>query len=291
MDVRHLHYFTEVARHRNFTRASEVLHISQPSLSKMVKSLEEELGTTLLDRSAKKIELTDAGMIVYEQAESILSSLHDLSNSLYDLMHLKKGTIKIGIPPIIGTLFFPSIIKSFREKYPDIQLQLIEYGAKKMQKIVEQGAVDVGVVLLPVDEDIFSATPLAKETLQLVVHKSHPFANHSTISLKELKDEIFISFHEDFTMYEMVYNECLKSGFEPNIAYKSSQWDFIGEMVAANLGIALFPYSLCEKLDLEHVKVIHLENAIPWELALIAKKDRYISYATQAFIDHIKSTV
>lgn len=97
-------------------------------------------------------------------------------------------------------------------------------------------------------------------------------AQHSTISLKELKDETLISFHEDFTMHEMVYNECLKNGFTPNIAFKSSQWDFIGELVAANLGIALFPYSLCEKLDLEHVKVINLENAIPWEIALIVKK-------------------
>ena len=79
-----------------------------------------------------------------------------------------------------------------------------------MQKFVEQGEVDVGVVLLPVDENMFFTTPLARETLQLVVHKSHPLAQHSTISLKELKDETLISFHEDFTMHEMVYNECLK---------------------------------------------------------------------------------
>ncbi len=291
MDVRHLHYLTEVAKYKNFTRASEALHISQPSLSKMVKSLEEELGTPLFDRAGKQVQLTDAGIIVYEQAESILSSLRDLSDSLYDLMHLKRGTIKIGIPPIIGTLFFPTIIKAFREQYPEIDIQLVEYGAKRMQKFVEQGEVDVGVVLLPVDENMFFTTPLARETLQLVVHKSHPLAQHSTISLKELKDETLISFHEDFTMHEMVYNECLKNGFTPNIAFKSSQWDFIGELVAANLGIALFPYSLCEKLDLEHMKVINLENAIPWEIALIVKKDRYISYATQAFIDYIKSTV
>lgn len=94
MDVRHLHYLTEVAKHKNFTRASEALHISQPSLSKMVKSLEEELGTPLFDRAGKQVQLTDAGIIVYEQAESILSSLRDLSDSLYDLMHLKEEPSK-----------------------------------------------------------------------------------------------------------------------------------------------------------------------------------------------------
>lgn len=71
---------------------------------------------------------------MYEQAESIIASLRDLSNSLYDLMHLKRGIIKIGIPPIIGTLFFPRIIKSFREQYPDVQIQMIEYGAKRWRK-------------------------------------------------------------------------------------------------------------------------------------------------------------
>ncbi|WP_110111709.1 LysR family transcriptional regulator [Bacillus sp. CGMCC 1.16541] len=289
MDVRHLHYFSEVAKHGSFTRASEALHISQPSLSKMVKSLESELGVMLIDRSGKRLQLTDAGKIVYQQADGILSSLRDLSNSLYDLMHLQKGTIKIGLPPLIGTLFFPRIIKSFYTTYPEIQVKLIEYGAKKMQKILEIGEVDIGIALLPVDEQKFSTIPFVKERLQLAVHKSHPLSHRQSISLKELQDESFILFHEDFTMHELIYNECIKYGFTPKIAYTSSQWDLIGEMVAANLGITLFPYSICQKLNKEQISIIELEAEIPWDLALIVKKNRYISFATQAFIDHMKS--
>ncbi|MDQ0243933.1 DNA-binding transcriptional LysR family regulator [Bacillus fengqiuensis] len=289
MDVRQLQYFYEVAKQKSFTKAAEVLHISQPSLSKMVKSLEDEIGIKLIDRSGKRIQLTDAGEIVFQQAEAVLRSLNDLSNSLYDLMNLKRGTIKFGIPPIIGTLFFPRIMKSFRDSYPLIHIQMIEFGAKKMERIVEQGEVDVGVVLLPVDDTKFEFIPFAKEKLQVVMPKKHSFSKRKFVSLTELKDESFIMFHEDFSMHEIIYNECLRAGFQPNIAYTSSQWDFIGEMVAANLGIALFPQSICQKLNHDQVSIIDLDDIIPWELGLIIKKDRYISIATKAFLDHLQS--
>lgn len=119
MDIRHLTYFMEVAKHKSFTKASESLHLSQSTLSKVVKSLEEELNIELFDRSAKNIQLTDTGEIVLTEAEKILESLDDLSHHLYDLMNLKQGKIKVGIPPIIGFVFFPKIMKGFKGLYPD----------------------------------------------------------------------------------------------------------------------------------------------------------------------------
>ncbi|KOO50546.1 LysR family transcriptional regulator [Priestia koreensis] len=291
MDIRQLQYFTEVARQKSFTKAADVLHVSQPSLSKMVKVLEDELGVTLIDRSARRIQLTDAGDIVYHQAENVLSSLRDLSNSLYDLMHIQKGRIKIGIPPIIGSLFFPHIMKSFRQTYPDISIRMIEFGAKRMERIVEEGEVDIGVVLLPVNEELFRTIPFAREKLQVALPKDHHLAQHKKIAFHELKDESFILFHEDFSMHEMIYRECVQAGFKPTIAYQSTQWDFIAEMVAASMGIALFPQSICQKLDRDQIQVVDLENSIPWDLAIIIRKDRYVSFATNAFIEHIKSVI
>src|SRR4051812_4357582 len=119
MDVRQLTYFIEVAKYKSFTKASTSLHLSQSTLSKVVKSLEEELNVELIDRSAKKIKLTEAGEIIYAEGEKIMESLDDISTHLYDLMNLKKGKIKMGIPPIIGFLFFPKIIKEFNQMYPD----------------------------------------------------------------------------------------------------------------------------------------------------------------------------
>ena len=131
MDIRHLTYFIEVAKYKSFTQASKSLHLSQSTLSKVVKSLEEELNVELIDRSAKKIKLTDAGEIVFAESEKIMESLNDLSIHLYDLMNLKKGKIKAGIPPIIGFLFFPKIIKGFNNLYPDIKIKISEDDSKK----------------------------------------------------------------------------------------------------------------------------------------------------------------
>lgn len=139
MDIRQLTYFIEVGKYKSFTKASKSLHLSQSTLSKVVKSLEEELNVELIDRSAKKIKLTEAGEIILAEGEKIMESLEDISVHLYDLMNLRKGKIKLGIPPIIGFLFFPKIIKEFNELYPDIKIQIFEDDSKTVKQKVFGG--------------------------------------------------------------------------------------------------------------------------------------------------------
>ncbi|MBN8194077.1 LysR family transcriptional regulator [Bacillus sp. NTK074B] len=284
MDIRQLTYFNEVAKYKSFTKASNVLHLSQPTLSKMVRSLEDELDMELIDRSARQIELTEAGEIVYEQGQVILESLDHLSTHLYDLMNLKKGKIKIGIPPLIGFLFFPSIIKKFKTLYPDVQIQLNEFGANKVEEEVGDGKLDLGVVVLPMDEDEFDVVPFVSEKHMLFVHHSHPLAGKESVEMQELHDEDFILFSEDFALHDKIIDECRKAGFHPKIAYESSQWDFIGEMIGQNLGISIFPQSISKKVDQNVVKSIPIVNpTVPWNLGIITKKGRYESYAVREF--------
>ena len=134
--------------------------MSQSTLSKVVKSLEEELNLELIDRSAKNIELTEAGVIVLAEGEMIIESINDLSIHLYDLMNLKKGKIKIGLPPIIGFLFFPKIIKGFNNLYPDIKIKLFEEDSRKVKQEIRDGILDLGVVMLPVDKRSLMLFPL-----------------------------------------------------------------------------------------------------------------------------------
>ena len=181
MDIRHLTYFIEVAKNKSFTKASQSLHLSQSTISKVVKSLEEELHVELIDRSTKKIELTEAGEIVLAEGEMIMDSLNDLSTHLYELMNLKKGKIKIGIPPIIGFLFFPKIIKGFNNLYPDIKIKIFEDDSQKVKQEVRDGKLDLGVVMLPVDEKEFDVVPFVCEELSLFVHHSHPLAQRKKL--------------------------------------------------------------------------------------------------------------
>src|SRR5699024_4951755 len=144
MDIRHLEYFTEVAKQLNFTKAASVLHISQPSLSKTIKSIEDELGVPLFNRSFRNLELTDAGRALLHNAKHVLQAYQNLTNELNDVMNLKKGEIHIGIPPIIGAAFCSSLITQYKELYPSIDVILSEVGTNTIKEGIYDGSLDVG---------------------------------------------------------------------------------------------------------------------------------------------------
>lgn len=288
MDIRQLSYFIEVAKFKSFTKAANAMHLSQPSLSKMVKNLEDELDVVLFDRSARQIVLTDAGEVVFEQAQKILNGLNDLSASLYDVMNLQKGKIKVGIPPVISTLFFPTIIAEFQKSYPAISIMLAEDGAKKVEKKVIEGEVDLGFVMLPVDETKFDVEPFVHQEIKLLVHESHPLADRETIDLIEFKNDPFLLLSKEFSLNSRTIEFCRSQGFEPRIAYESSQWDFIVGMVEKNLGITLMPELICQRVKDGPIKTLSLSTAFPWKLGIIMAKNRYVPYTSRSFISLVK---
>ncbi|MFB5266866.1 cidABC operon transcriptional activator CidR [Paenibacillus enshidis] len=290
MDIRHLQYFLEVARQRSFTKAAQSLFITQPTISKTIKGLEDELGVVLLDRIGKRIELTDAGRVIETQAQNIVKSFQNLSSELGDLMDLRKGHIRIGLPPMVGSSFFPMVIGEFHKEYPEVTLQLFEDGAKKVEIDVASGALDIGVVVLPTGSDIFDSFSFVKEKLNLLVHPEHPLAGRTRVALSELAEDAFILFQENFALHDRIIEECVRAGFQPRVVYESSQWDLISEMVAAKLGIALLPETICRDMDPRRVKVIPLTDpVIPWHLAMIWRKDRYLSFAAREWISFTQS--
>ncbi|PAE19162.1 LysR family transcriptional regulator [Bacillus sp. 7504-2] len=287
MELRQLKYFLTIAKCKSITNAAEILHISQPALSKMMKGLEEELGMTLLLRSNKSNELTDAGLIVMEYAQKIFSEIDNMTTTLNDLTNLKRGEIQIGLPPIIGSLFFPNIMANFHKEYPNIKMNVTEYGAAKVVKSVKDGELDLGVAVLPVDGRTFNIYPIVEERMKLLVHHEHRLASLKKVHLKELKDEELIFYHEDFALHDIMWKKFIESGFEPKILFKSSQWDLMSEMVAANLGVTILPESICNRVMNKRIRIIELIPITPWNLALITKKDKYLSYAGRTFIDYI----
>ncbi|MGN7359174.1 cidABC operon transcriptional activator CidR [Paenibacillus sp. SAF-054] len=290
MDIRHLQYFMEVARLESFTKAAESLYITQPTISKTIRNIEDELGVTLFDRSNKRIELTDAGRIIYEQAQPIVKSFQSLSAELGDLKNLQKGHIRLGLPPMVGSSFFPEVIGQFHKKYPQVTMQVFEDGAKKVEKDVESGLLDIGVAVLPTEEELFHYFSFARENLMLLVHPSHRLSGHGAVPLAELADESFVLFREDFALHDRIITECVRVGFQPRIVYESSQWDLISGMVAANLGIALLPETICREVDQERIRILPLiKPSIPWQLGMIWRKDRYLSFAAREWISFAKS--
>lgn len=286
MDIRQLEYFVQVARLNSFSRAAESLFITQPTISKMIRNMEIELGADLFYREGKSIRLTDAGEILLTKAQNIVDSFNSLSSELDSLRSLKQGHIRIGLPPMVGASFFPAVIGQFHKKYPEVTIRLHEDGAKKVENDVETGLLDVGVVVLPVNGARFHYFSFNEEKLQLLVPIAHRLAGVESVPISDLSGEEFVLFREDFTLHDRIITECVKAGFQPRVVYESSQWDLISRMVAAGLGIALLPETICRDMDRSRIAVIPLtEPAIPWQLGMIWRRERYLSFAAREWVD------
>jgi len=292
MDIRQLEYFVQVARLNSFSKAAVSLYITQPTISKMIRNLEVELEANLFYREGKSIRLTDAGEILLNKAQNIVESFHSLSSELDSLRNLKQGHIRIGLPPMVGSSFFPSVIGRFHHEYPDVTIRLHEDGAKKVEHDVETGLLDIGVVVLPVNSERFHYFSFLEEKLQLIAPLSHRLAGAESVPLSDLAEEEFVLFREDFTLHDRIITECVKAGFQPRIVYESSQWDLISRMVAADLGIALLPETICRDIDRTRVAVIPVtEPAIPWQLGMIWRRDRYLSFAAREWLSFARGVL
>lgn len=290
MELRDLKAFMAVVEHGSFTKAASETFVSQPSLSKSIKKLEDNLHVELLNRSTRHVDLTDAGNIVYQQGQKIMRSVYDLHILLDDLVNIKTGSIKMGIPPLIGTLFFPEIARKFHQQYPNVHLELVERGAKLVGTLVESGEVDMGIVVLPTDERKFIVQSFVEDQFFVFINEQHPLAKQDHILLQELKNESFIIFTEEFSLHDYVIKSCKSAGFTPIISYKSSQWDLIVELVSSNLGVTLLPYSIAAKQNNRNVKIIPLQNFyMPWRLGVITKKNTYQSYALTQLLKTIRT--
>lgn len=276
MELRELKLFLEVTNYNSFTKAAEHSYLSQSSLSKAIKKLEEELQLELFERSTRHMQLTEAGKIVYIQSQKVFEVIEELNVQLDQFREIATGEIKLGIPPLIGTLFFSEIARNFEERYPEVSLILIERGAKVINQLVEEGTIDLGIVVLPEDESKFNITPFIQDSFVLFVNEEHRLAHKKSIKLKELKDEKFIVFTEDFALHDFMIEACQAAGFTPNIALKSSQWDVMIEVVASKLGVTILPNSIYNKQTNKNVKIIPIEKpALLWRLGVITKRNSH----------------
>ncbi|MBW7457926.1 LysR family transcriptional regulator [Paenibacillus sepulcri] len=285
MEIRHLQVVAEIVRQKSFTRAAETLHLTQPTISKTIKNLENELNVEVFVRDGKAIKLTDAGQAIMNYTGPILKLFDQLQSELHDLTYLNKGHISLGLPPMAGANFFPSVIKSFQETYPGIAIRMVEEGSVKVEESVASGELDVGVVLTPVDDELFESFPVIEEELRVIMHPSNALAGKQRVELAELAEERFILFNSDFALHNRIIAECRAVGYTPRIEYESTQWDFIGEMVAANLGIAMLPDTICRFFDKDKICSVPLVSpVIPWQLAMVWRREGYLSRAAREWI-------
>ncbi len=290
MDIRQLEYFIEVARQRSFSKAAEALHVSQPSISKTIKDLEIQLGSILFYRNTKFVELTDAGEAILEQAQQIVSSFLNINARLDGITKLQTGKIHIGLPPITGVSDFAQSLGHFKNEYPNIQINLYEYGSKKIELGIQDGTLDMGIIYVPCeDEELYEKVSFVRDQLNIVMHPQHPLAGKHVIAYQDLKDEQFVLYSNDYILHDKIIERCKEAGFSPNIIFETSQQELMTQIVAARLGVALLPSKVCQELNTDTFTTLPMSDPqLYLQLAMAWKKGRYLSHAARELIAFIK---
>jgi DNA-binding transcriptional LysR family regulator len=287
-DLRRLRLFVEVVRQGGFSQAAKAVFATQPTVSKAVKQLEDELGAPLLDRVGRRSELTAAGRIVYRRALSMLTEGEDLIAELRDLRGLKRGSLRLGFPRVGSSALFAPLFASFRRRYPGIDVELAVHDTNRLEERLTAGELDLAALVHPVSP-AFDSQNVRTDSLTVLLPRDHALAGRQKVKLARLAGEPFILFEEGFPLNEVIAEACREKSIMPKVAARSSQVDFIFELVAAGVGIAFLPRPIAEQRPHRLVRLVSLdEPECRWRIALAWRRGGYLSDAARAWLAHAR---
>ncbi len=241
MEVHQLRYFCAVARHGTFTRASEVEHVAQPSLSQQILKLEAELGSRLFDRLPRSAKLTVFGKAFLPKAERILRELEEAKTELQEMAGNEKGDVAVGIIPTIAAYLLPKLLRGFAARHPLIAVKIIEDITPTLLQRLHDGTIDMAVAALPIPGSELATEELFEEKFYAVLPTSHRRASSKSISLAELNREPFLLLKEGHCFRDSLIAACHKSKVTPSVVFESGQFATILAMVSAGMGVSAVP--------------------------------------------------
>lgn len=249
MELRHLRYFISVADELSFSRAAERLRMAQPPLSQQIQALEAELGVTLFDRKKRPLQLTLAGVAFLEEAKSMLTQLEQAVQKTQRIQQGELGYLTVGFTSSIANGILPSILRSFRQQYPEVKLILREENsAFQLQGLRDRQTDIVFVYADPVLSEAHDLKfmPLSQESLIVVLPQRHRLATQSNIALTDLVQEEFVMPLRQVAsgLPEQIRYLCAQAGFVPKVAQEATFMLTILGLVAGEMGISLLPFSV-----------------------------------------------
>ncbi|MEV0478451.1 LysR family transcriptional regulator, partial [Streptomyces prunicolor] len=250
MQFQQLQYFVAVAETRHFTRAADLVHVAQPSLSQQIKALERELGADLFLRARGNITLTDAGEALLPLARRILADADTARHEVLELVQLRSGRIRLGATPSLCTGLLPDVLRAFHDRYPGIRLLIEEGGSHDLVRELARGALDLALVVLPLPtpSPALTTVELLREDLVVV---SSPEASAPgrgrTVRISDLEGERLVMFRHGYDLRELTVAACRAEGFEPDFAVEGGEMDAVLGFVRAGLGVAVVPRMVATK--------------------------------------------
>lgn len=286
MKVVQLEYFCAVSRYHSITQAAQKLYVTQPAISNAIRELEKEFSINLFARSKNHLTLTDEGEIFYQKASALLASIDETTRQLYDLGR-QIPTVRIGIPPLLSTIFFPNMLQGFYAQHPGIPVELLEYASIRAADLVQEDVLDVALVNMHFyDIDKVNSYKILTERLVFAVAENHPLAGEKEISMEMLQDEPVILYNTDSVQNATLNKLFEHAGVTPKVIMRASQLYTINRFLAAGMGGAFLYESLLENMP--GMKGILITPVVEQDIGLVWKKGKYINNSVDQFIQFVR---
>ncbi len=291
LDVRRLRVLREVAARGSFSAAAEVLHFTQSAVSQQIAALEREAGTTLVERSARGVRLTEAGEILVRHTDVIVARLADAEAELEALSGLRGGRLRLAAFPSAGASIAPTAIARFRSRHPDVELTMIPAEPPDAKEMLRSGEVDIGLLIeVPWGEcsvdKTFETTDLLDDPMYVCLPVGHPHAGKARLRLEDMSDEPWlVGLGGSCPDTSIFLRACERAGFEPRFAFRSDDYPAIQGFVATGMGVALIPELALQSVR-EDVVVRAITPRAPVRRIVAATlAGAYRSPATEAMLD------
>lgn len=291
MDLRALRAFVEVVRRNGFSAASREIFASQPTVSKAVRQLEDEVGLDLLHRLPHGVRPTEAGEVVLRHAQAMLASRDTMLAELDALRGLTRGHLRLGLTPFGSAALFAPLVGRFRAAHPDITIALLEQGSLTLSEAVLGREIEMAMAILPIAAGL-EWQPVWDDPLVALLPEGDPLSGREAIRLEELRDRPLILFETGFALNEVIQRACAARGFAPREAARSGQSDFITALVASGLGVALLPrLMVAPRAPLSMPVALVEEPDLRWQCGLIWRQDGALSPAARAWLEMVRAAL
>jgi DNA-binding transcriptional LysR family regulator len=286
MELRQLRYLVALADECHFTRAAAREHIAQPALSQQIRRLEAEVGLALVERTTRRVALTDAGELLVARARHILAELDAATAELQTLAGVQGGRLSVGALHTMGPVDLSLLLSSFHRTHPAVELTVREQSSEELAEMLREDVVDLA--FLSVTERIQSRGlelfRLVSEELVAVLPTHHRLAGRDSVEMTELADDPFISFRPGSRLRELQDSAAADAGFEPRIALESNESRRIRSLVSGGLGVALLPRSDAGEPGAPVATSRLTEPALTRDITLASRAGRRHSPAATAFL-------
>ena len=295
IEMRQLVYLDAVYKHKNFTKASKELYVSQPTVSAAIRVMEQELGMTLIERTPKSVVFTPAGEVLMQRVHALLSDYNDMLTEANELSRKASYTLRLGIASILSSDIFPLLYKGFLPKHSELKIQLDEDGGLgHIRKLLDE-ELDMALNGIPEDlnTDELSAIPVCRREIKLIMHNTHPLAQYDRVPLKKLDKENVSMLYSPGVMEQLLERTFTASGIQPNVVSQHSQIHGMLEMVltGCSVGFVNLAPEVTAMEKYEDLVLRSFEQPIEFMVGFMMKRKKYLPPICKELISFISEAL